>query len=329
MEGGAGYGAHNMEEESNSVSNDLCHEALQALLDVAIKKTVQAIVTKVSETLSEINKVPELDDEKIPDKRVADAVTEVIESVKTTFVHARSYITKCHELADYICDEEQYTIKAIEEGNVESFKDYMREVLSKSATCQKDIKTLIDYIETEERPLIDKKEKEIESRHSDAKMKATAGASVAGVFGAGTIGSAGLAAAGLAGPHAAVIAPLGLGAALICLAVTIKGGDVYAKYTQIELYCEKAIRAIKELKKSLELIEKRLQETCDFLKLAIDGNLEMIKENDINKMSKGDQTAQQSIIVQVKTIAVQAQQLKEYCQPLINAKTLEDFSKII
>ena len=92
-----------------------------------------------------------------------------------------------------------------------------------------------------------------------------------------------------------------------CLAITIKGGDVYAKYTQIELYCEKAVRAIKELKKTLELIEKRLQETCDFLKIAIDGNLETIKESVINKMSKGDRTAQQSITVQVKTLAGQAQ----------------------
>ena len=52
---------------SKRISNELFHEVLQALLDVAIKKTVRAIVTKVSETLSEINKVPELDDEKIPD----------------------------------------------------------------------------------------------------------------------------------------------------------------------------------------------------------------------------------------------------------------------
>ena len=84
------------------------------------------------------------------------------------------------------------------------------------------------------------------------------------------------------------------------------------------------------MRKQLEsTLEKDLQEKCDFLKLAIDCNLDMIKESVINKISKGDRTAQQSIIVQVKTLAVQAQQLKENCNPLINAKTLKDFTKII
>ena len=80
-----------------------------------------------------------------------------------------------------------------------------------------------------------------------------------------------------------------------------------------------------------ETLEKRLitGDICDFLKLAIDGNLDMIKESVINKMSKRDWIAQQSIIVQVKTLAVQAQQLKKNCKSLINAKTLEDFTKVI
>ena len=67
------------------------------------------------------------------------------------------YIIKCHELADYVCEEERYTMKAVEEGNVEEFKNFFEEVLSKSTCCQKDLRTLIEYIETEEKPLLTNK----------------------------------------------------------------------------------------------------------------------------------------------------------------------------
>ena len=43
----------------------------------------------------------------------------------------------------YICDEEQYTIKSIEEGNVEEFKDYLEEVLPKSKECHKDLQRVV------------------------------------------------------------------------------------------------------------------------------------------------------------------------------------------
>ena len=44
----------------------------------------KAVVAKVGQTLAEINEIPELDEGAVPDKKVADAVTQVKENVKTT-----------------------------------------------------------------------------------------------------------------------------------------------------------------------------------------------------------------------------------------------------
>ena len=91
----------------------------------------KAVPNELKELLAKIHEIPQLKGKNIHDKEVADVVLQVKGAIETTFVHVRSYITKCHELADYICDEEQYIIKAIEEGNVEEFKEYLGEVLSK------------------------------------------------------------------------------------------------------------------------------------------------------------------------------------------------------
>ena len=138
-------------------SSDVCCQVLQTLAEVIVKEVAKAVVAKVGQTLGEINEIPELDEGTVPDQKVADAVTQVKENVKTTFIHALSDIIKCHELADYVCEEKIYTIKAVEEGNVEEFKNFFEEVLSKSTCCQKDLRTLIEYIETEEKPLMTNK----------------------------------------------------------------------------------------------------------------------------------------------------------------------------
>ena len=116
-------------ETEQSSSIDGCVNELDTLVNT-VTETTPAVSTELSKLLSDLKEKP---------------------SMSTAFVHARSYITKCHELADYICDEEQYTIKAIEEGNVEEFKDYLEEVLSKSKGCHKDLQTLLEFIEREER----------------------------------------------------------------------------------------------------------------------------------------------------------------------------------
>lgn len=83
---------------------------------------------------------------------------------ETTFVNARFHITKCHELADYVCDEEQYIIKAIEKRNMEEFKEYLGEILSNSKCCQKDLRKQIDFINAEQMVFIIETQRMIEKR---------------------------------------------------------------------------------------------------------------------------------------------------------------------
>ena len=305
-------------------SSDVCCQVLQTLAEVIVKEVAKVVVAKVEQTLAEINKIPELDEGTVPDQKVADAVTQVKESVKTTFIHTRSYINKCHELADYVCEEERYTIKAVEEGNVEEFKNFFEEVLSKSTCCQKDLRTLIEYIETEEKPFIDKQESKIEHRQKEAKMKAAAGAGIAIVGGGIAEAGAGVAVAGLAGPQAVFVVPVGLGVALVSLYATVKGGELYTTNKQIELYCEKAIRAIKEMTKNLELIEDSLKTVGLQLQRVIDDNLEMLKD----ELSREIGSSKHIIVLKIKNITSQTKHVKDYCEPLVKAKSLEEFVKI-
>ena len=100
-----------------------------------------------------------IDEEKSKDEDVATAIIQVNKAVHTACFYAHSYITKCYEVADYICDKEKSLIKAIEEGNVEEFKDFLVKVLDKSSKCQKDISTLLDFIEKERKRIIEEEEK--------------------------------------------------------------------------------------------------------------------------------------------------------------------------
>ena len=305
-------------------SSDVCCQVLQTLADVIVKEMAKAVVAKVGQTLAEINEIPELDEGDVPDKEVADAVTQVKENVKTTFIHARSYIMKCHELADYVCEEERYTMKAVEEGNVEEFKNFFEEVLSKSTCCQKDLRTLIEYIETEEKPFIDKQERKIEHRQNHAKMKAATGAGIAVVGGSIAVAGAGVAVAGLAGPQAVIVVPVGLGVALLSLYATVKGGELYTTNKKIELYCEKAIKAIKEMTKNLELIEESLKTVSLQLQRVIDDNLEVLKD----ELSRDSGSSKHIIVLKIKNITSQTKHVKDYCEPLVRAKSLEEFVKI-
>ena len=84
----------------------------------------KAVVAKVGQILAEINEIPKLDEKNCYWPKVADAVGWVKNNVETAFIYARSYIIKCHELADYVCEEKKYTVKAVEERNVKEFKKF-------------------------------------------------------------------------------------------------------------------------------------------------------------------------------------------------------------
>ena len=312
------------DKRSDMASSDVCCQVLQALVELIVKKVAKAVVAKVGQTLTQINEIPELNEGTVSDQKVSDAVTQVKENVKTTFIHARSYIIKCHELADYVCEEERYTIKAVEEGNVEEFKNFFEEVLSKSMSCRKDLRTLIEYIETEENSCIGKQESKIEHRQKDVNMIIAAGAGIAVVGGGTTVASAGVAMAGLAGPQAVFVVPVGLGVALVSLYATVKGSVLYTTNKQIELYCEKAIRSIKEMTKNLELIEDSFKTVSLQLQHAIDGNLEMLKD----ELSRKSRSSKHIIVLKIKSITSQTKHVKDYCEPLVRTKSLEEFVKV-
>ena len=180
-----------------------------------------------------------IDEAKSKDEDVATAIIQVHEAVDTGFVHARSYITKCYEVADYICDEEKNVVKAIEEGNVEELKDFLKKVLDKSRKCQKDITTILHFIEEEKQKIIE------EEKKAKAKNKGRT-TEDGGIFGvirsaAGTIASA------------------------------MWGSSLYQYY-------EKAVKTFEESREALAKIEFALKKVNEQLKLGIDNNLSDMKE---------------------------------------------------
>ena len=333
--------------------------ALQELCDSFEK--AKAVPNEFKELLAKIHEIPQLKDEDIHDEEVAGAVLQVKATIDTTFVHARSYVTKCHELADYICDEEQYTIKAIEEGNVEEFKDFLEEVLSKSKCCQKDLCTLIDFINAEKES-ISERQSMIEEKKDKAHNKCTdalitsAVAGTGALIGAVTTASGVTAIAGGVGylpvlvggvivtmvtPQALVLGgviavPIGLGVALAGLVVAVRGHKNYNESKKVEEFCMKALVAVYKMKNKLIQIETSLKNVNEHLKTAIDNNLNDVYEDDerLEKLKpvkgrSGSGQVKRSILKKLKTVTKETNVLKEYCHPLVNAKSLEAFIKLL
>ena len=264
-----------------------------------------------------------IDEAENKDEDVATAINQVHEAVDTAFVHARSYITKCYEVADYICDEVETVVKAIEEGNVKEFKDFLEEVLDKSRKCQKDITTLLHFIEEEKEKIIEE-EKKAKTKKDEAAANDRNKSIAKGVAGGGLVAAgSGVIAAGalLFGPQAIVTVPALLGVGLFgAAAATIYsvmwGSSLYQFYG-------KAIKAFEDLRKALPKIENALKKVNEQLKLGIKNNLsEMKRKSGIKDFIN------RSIIKKLGTVKVQSEHLKEYCGPLKDAKDLEDFKKI-
>ena len=266
-----------------------------------------------------------IDEAKSKDEDVATAIIQASEAVDTAFVHARSYITKCYEVADYICDEEEHVVKAIEEGNVEGFKDFLEEVLGKSKKCQKDITTLLHFIEKEKEKIVEE-EKKAKTKKDEAAASDRNKSIAKGVAGGGLVAAGGgVIAAGalLIGPQAIVTVPALLGVGLFGAAA----GTIYSAVWGSSLYqfYGKAIKAFEELREALAKIENALKKVNEQLKLGIDNNLSDMKEKS-DKLDKD--FIKRSIIKKMGTVKVQSEHLKEYCRPLKDAKDLEDFKKI-
>lgn len=297
-----------------------CSDALELFSGFVTEEMEKVVMSKFSQLLARINEIPHLKEGDFQDQDVEVAVSKVKASVTTTFIHARSYVAKCSELAVYICDEEEYTIKAVEEGNADEFKDYLEEVLYKSKCCQKDIRTLIDFIEFNDKQLISTQEDVVKEKSSQAStnaMYAAGGAALSSGIGAAGIGMVVLA--------AALPTAVGLGVAILGLHGALKGCDAYIHHQQIVHCCTKALDTIHELKESLEAIEERLERVNTSLKAAIDENIEDIDGRKLDKLSEGSQSVKHSLIQKVKVMAKGTRNLVEYCRPLKDAETLEDF----
>ena len=255
----------------------------------------KAVPYEFKELLAKIHEIQQLKDKNIHDKEVAGAVLQMKGDIETTFVHVRSYITKCHELADYICDDEQYTIKAIEEGNVEKFKEYLEEVLSKLKCQQKDLRVLIDFINPDQKVCISETQNMIEEKIDTPHDQCTntlitsgAGGTIAEI-GAATVGDVGYLPVLVGGvivtmltPQALVLGgiPIGLGVALTRLVVVVHDSKNYKESKKVEEFCIKALVAVHEMKNNLIKIETSLKNVHEHLKTAIDNNLGDIYEDD-------------------------------------------------
>ena len=290
-------------------------------------------IAKVEEVPKEFVKLVEvvqdakrlIDEAKSKDEDVATAIIQANEVVDIAFVHARSYITKCYEVADYICNHEEKVVKAIEERKMEEFMDFLEGVLDKLIECQKDITTLLNFIEKEKRKIIEEEMKakttKDEAAASERNKSITKGITAGGLVAAG----GGVIAAGalFIGPQAIVTVPTLLGAGLFGAAAgaiysTVWGSSLYQFYG-------KAIEAFERLREGLAKIENALKKVNEQFKLGIDNNLSDLKE----KTDKLDQDfIKRSIIKKMGTIKVQSEHLKEYCGPLKDVKGIEDFKKI-
>ena len=227
-------------------------------------------------------------------------------ALSTAFVHARSYITKCHELADYICDEEQYTIKVIEEGNVEEFKDYLEEVLSKSKGCHKDLQTLLEFIEREERHIND-----VEEHRAAKNLKCK---NIAIGVGAGTV-------TGLAGGGGFGLVT-GIGVSIlaggICGAVI--GGAVAMLINHYQKKQDEITEILQNMRLHIYHIEGRFVEVNTRFKSS---TVDYLVGKQIQGSSRPNGTQ-----VTHKVIP-EARKIKDYCQQLKDAATLDDFIIIL
>ena len=209
-----------------------------------------------------------IDEAENKDEDVATTIIQVHEAVDTAFVHARSYITKCYEVGDYICDEVEKVVKAIEEGNVEGFKDFLEEVLAKSESCQKDITTLLDFIEKEKEKIIEEKKKaktkKDEAAASDRNKSIAKGVAGGGLVAAG----GGVIAAGalLIGPQAIVTVPTLLGVGLFGAAACTIYSAVWGSSSPYQFY-GKAIKAFEDLREALAKIENALKKANEQLRI--------------------------------------------------------------
>lgn len=233
-------------------------------------------------------------------------------AIKTAFIHVRSFIIKCHELAEYICSEEKYLVNAIAENNNEELQDFLKEVFAKSQSCQKDVKVCKDYINNVKPSIVEEEQK----RKLDASKRAEVGASVAVV--GGLTASAGISAAFI-GLQGIVFLPVGLAVASVGLVTAMKGRSVYSNNKKKEQTSNEVLEAFDGIEGSLETIDETLDKANKEFKLAT--GLEM----DTPNYSSLSAPATSSLMEAINEMTTQSDNLRNYCQLLKDEERFEDF----
>ena len=283
----------------HSITEDFATEQFATSV-TRVLRVVSAIVDikRIIDASSQITKLGTIMDHPVfndKSKEEPVAIQQLKEALQVTVVHLCSYITKYYELADYICDEEENVLKTVEEGNMEDFKDFVEEVLSKSKGCQDDLNRLLEDLETKETP-------PVTSSSTNSHVGTVVGG-VTAVTGTGSV---------LAGSYTVVTSTIGVGARAL--------GVVAGIFYNINPGQESAnvIKIINDLKDNFQDIKDNLQATNDQLKKAIDCHL-VKYETDIT--SEQINTLEENL----KSTFTQAKRIKEYCQPFLNVKSLDDF----
>ena len=234
--------------------------------------------------------------------------------IRTTFVHLRPYYGKVYYLAKYICDEEQYSIQAVEEGKVEDIQDFLGEVVCKAENCKKVMETLIEYLETERQTLL---------QQGGVVKKRKDNAQSTKVIGIGTtiIGVIILAGSGLLAIRSnddtrtlAFVRFFAIAVTSAGIFFAIKGSSAKSN-NQDDHY--RVVFAIDQMKSFFNQSETKLHTANNRLKSATN----LIQPAQL----QGSRSAKSSIVQDIRGVAESARSLKEYCQEFKDASSLEQF----
>ena len=314
----------------------------KVLAKITEKEIVKLAAEGLSFALAAVQEITEdITLENTHDREVIEAVNNARIAVDYAFVHGRSYIDKVYSLAELICKTESDAIEAVKDGNAEDFKDYLEVVLSKSSACQRDIIDLLEFISKKEKDFQEDKMKiEISKKQADAKVMH---AELAAQFGqvlkiSGTIFSyAGgialslsVAAVPLVGGIVATAVPAmvtgGLASVVIGILIKWKSSGVKIENEKLVALCIKALQAINYLQECLVKVNEDLSKVNAGLKTGVDNVLEdLLKTEQLEKIHRKSRFAQTSLEGSIKLAVKGATNLKEYCQPLRDAKSLKDF----
>ena len=304
-------------------------------------KTMDASLTALNNLVDTITRISK------------DASTEMgrrphkIASIRTTFIHLRAYYGKVYFLAKYICDEEQYSIQAVEEGNAEGFQDFIGEVVGKVESCKKDLEVLIEYLETERQELL-LQDGKVKERKKDAQSTKKCGIIVAiigfviciiSIIVVWIVSSTNdpdhkeasthnpddrkkIEASNATVTVAVVGIVIGLAIASAGIFTCMKGQSAQSNNQDEEQEHYHIVFAIEQMKSFFSQIENKLHTANNRLKSTMNG-FGVVQPR--QQQSQGSRPTKSSLVQCIKDVTESARGLRDYCQEFKEANSLEHF----